>query len=204
MLLVQRTNEVAHLGPEHAFHRTLLQPDDVDLDFPGAQRRRSFEPDKACTDHDRTACAVRKADNRAAVGERAQHMDVGLVRARNRQAHRLRAGREQQSVIGNGLAAGENDIARLGVDRCDLGVEPQIDMRPRRKNHPAAAAASPPARCRRDNPLTDWAGPPGPRPPGSASRCCRDNPAAAASRRRQSPPRRRRRSRSGLAHRPRL
>ena len=58
VLFVQGTDEIAHLRPEHALHRPLLQPDDVDLDIPGAQRRRGFEPDEARADHDRAARAV--------------------------------------------------------------------------------------------------------------------------------------------------
>ena len=39
-------------------------------------------------------------------------------------------------------------------------VEPQIDLRLAHRNRPAATAASPPARCRRDSPSTGSAGPP--------------------------------------------
>ena len=46
----------------------------------------------------------------------------------NRQPHRLGAGRQQQAVVGNGAAAGEDDIARLGIDRGDFAVEPQVDL----------------------------------------------------------------------------
>jgi hypothetical protein len=71
MLFVQATNEISHGGPEHAFHRPLLQPDDVDLDVPGAQRRRHFEPDEARADHERTARAGSRRDDRAAIVQRA-------------------------------------------------------------------------------------------------------------------------------------
>ncbi len=102
----------------------------------------------------------------------------------------------------NGFAAGEDQFARLGIDRRDFRIAAADRYRLRCKNRPAAAAASPPARCRRDNPLTGSAGPPALRPRCSASRCCRKSPGAAASRRRQSPPRHRRRSRFCRAHRP--
>ncbi len=62
-------------------------------------------------------------DDRAAVGQRSQGMDMRLVGARHRQPHRLGAGREQQTVIGHGLAVGEHDLAGLGVDRGDVGRE---------------------------------------------------------------------------------
>ena len=50
-----------------------------------------------------------------------------LVGAWYRQPYRLGAGRQQQPVVGNGLASGENDLASPGIDRYDLGLEPQID-----------------------------------------------------------------------------
>ena len=73
-------------------------------------------------------------DDGAAIGERAQRMDMRLIGAGNRQPHRLGAGRQQQPVVGDRSAAGEDDIARLGVDRDDIGLEPQVDMRLPRKN----------------------------------------------------------------------
>ncbi len=190
--------------PEHALHRPLLQADDMNLDIPGAQRRRGLEPDEARADHDRAARAVGRGDDRAAVGQRAQHMDMRLVGARDRQAHRLRAGRQQQAVVGNGFAAGENHVSwpwgRSRRPRCRAADR----SRPPRKNPLGATAASPRARCRRDSPSTDSADRPAPRRRCSASRCRRDSPAVAASRRRQIRPRRRRRSRSAAAHRRRL
>ena len=117
VLFVQRAHEVAHLGPEHALHRPLLRRHDMDLDIARAQRRRDLEPDEAGTDHDRAARAVRRLDDRPAIGERAQRVDVRLVGARDRQPHRLGAGRQQQTVVGNIAAACEDDVARLGIDR---------------------------------------------------------------------------------------
>ena len=105
MLLMQRADEIAHLRPEHALHRPLLQANDVNLDISRAQRCRGLEPDKARADHDRAPRAIGQGNDGAGIGQRAQHVDMRLVRARYRQAHRLRAGRQQQAVVGNGLAA---------------------------------------------------------------------------------------------------
>ena len=116
MLLMQGADEVAHLRPQHALHRPLLQADDVDLDISGAQRRRGLEPDKARADHDRAPRAIGQGNDGAGIGQRAQHVNMRLVRARYRQAHRLRAGRQQQAVVGDGLAAGRDDLARVGVN----------------------------------------------------------------------------------------
>ena len=55
VLLVQRANEIAHLRPEHALHRPLLEAHDMDLDVARAQRSRHLEPDEARADHDRAA-----------------------------------------------------------------------------------------------------------------------------------------------------
>ena len=129
VLFMQGADEVAHLRSQHALHRPLLEADDVDLDISGAQRRRGLQPDKARADHDRAARAVGQGNDRAGIGQRAQHVNMRLVRARYRQPHRLRAGRQQQAVVGDGLAAGRDDMARVGVDRRDLGVEPQVDLR---------------------------------------------------------------------------
>ena len=126
---MQGADEVAHLRPQHALHRPLLQPDDVNLDISGAQCRCGLEPDKARADHDRAPRAVGQCNDGAGIGQRAQHVNMGLVRARYRQAHRLRAGRQQQAVVGDGLAAGRDDMTCAGVDRRDLGVEPQVDLR---------------------------------------------------------------------------
>ena len=61
-----------------------------------------------------------RCDDRPAIGQRTQDMDMRLVGARNRKPNRLGARREQQTVVGNGAAVGDDDIARLGVDRRDV------------------------------------------------------------------------------------
>ena len=98
VLFVQRAHEIAHVGPEHALHRPLLRRDDMDLDISRAQCRRGLEADKAGADHDRAARAVHGLDDRPAIRKRAQHMDMRLVGARDRQPHRLCTCRQQQTV----------------------------------------------------------------------------------------------------------
>ena len=116
MLFMQGADEVAHLRPQHAFHRPLLQADDVNLDISGAQRGSGFEPDKARADHDCPPRAIGQCNDGAGISQRAQHVHMRLVRARYRQPHRLRAGRQQQPVVRGGLAASRDDMARAGVN----------------------------------------------------------------------------------------
>ena len=84
VLLVQAADEISHLGTEHALHRPLLQSDDMNLDLAGAQRCCDFEPDKTCADHQRAPRAAGRRDDRAAVIERTQQMDVRLIDAGDR------------------------------------------------------------------------------------------------------------------------
>ena len=55
-------------------------------------------------------------------------MDMRLVGPQDREPHRLGAGCQQQAIIGNGAAVGENHVARLGVDRGDARSEPKVDI----------------------------------------------------------------------------
>ena len=82
VLLMQRADEVAHRGAEHALHRPLLQSHHMDLDLARPQRGRGFQPDKTRADHDGAARAFGSVDDGAAIGERAQHMNMRLVGAR--------------------------------------------------------------------------------------------------------------------------
>ena len=99
----------------------------MDLDVARAQRGRDLEPDEARADHDRAARRLGALDDRPAIGERAQRVDMRLVGARDRQADRLGAGREQQPVVGDRAPVGEHDLARTRIDAGDVRLEPQID-----------------------------------------------------------------------------
>jgi len=101
----------------------------MNLDIPGAQGCGDLEPNEARSDHDSALCPVGRCDDRAAIVERAQQMNVRLVGAGDRQPHGLRTGRQQQAIEGNGLAAGKQYFLGLAVDRCDFGAESQIDPR---------------------------------------------------------------------------
>ncbi len=94
------------------------------------------------------------------------------------------------------LAVGERDLARLGIDRGDVAVQPEVDAglgieTVRTQRHPVLRRAAGEIILGQVRPIDRRL-----RYRCSASRCCREIPAAAAFRPRQSPPRRRRRSRS--------
>ena len=100
----------------------------MNLDAADAQRRRHFKADEARTDHDRAPRALGVPDDGAAVSERAQRMDMRLVGTGDRKPHRLGAGCQQQAIIGDAAAVGENHVARFGVDRGDVRSEPKVDI----------------------------------------------------------------------------
>ena len=88
----------------------------MNLDVARAQRGRDFEADEAGAEHDGAARRLGALDDGAAVGERAQRVNMRLVGARDRQPDRLGAGREQQPVVGEPCSIGERDLARARVD----------------------------------------------------------------------------------------
>src|SRR3984885_2726487 len=105
MLLMQRANEITHLRTQHALHRPLLEADDMHLDIPRAQRRCHFEPDEARADHHRTARILRGSNDGAAVVQRAQQMDMGLVRAPGREKKPALAPRPPKTRTTGGMSA---------------------------------------------------------------------------------------------------
>ena len=69
MLFMQRADEIAELGPEHAFERTLLRRYDVNFDLASAQSSGGFEADETRTDDHRAFGRFGASDNGAAVGK---------------------------------------------------------------------------------------------------------------------------------------
>src|SRR4026207_1337932 len=53
VLFMQRANEIAHVGPEDAFHWPLVGCDDMDFELAGAERGSDLEPNEARADHNR-------------------------------------------------------------------------------------------------------------------------------------------------------
>src|SRR5689334_12027766 len=90
---------------EDALERERFRSDDVNLEIPSTQRGCGLEPDEAPADHHGALAALRGLDDRLAVGERAERVYVRAIGARHVQANGLRAGREQQRVVLERLAA---------------------------------------------------------------------------------------------------
>ena len=92
-----------------------------------AQRRRDLEADEARTDHhDAARRLARSMMARLSASER-KVWTCGRSAPGNRQAHGLRAGRQQQPVVGDLAAVGQRDLARARIDGGDVGLEPQVD-----------------------------------------------------------------------------
>ena len=53
-------------------------------------------------------------------------MDVRPVGAQDRQSHRLGTRRQQETVVSNGIASGDDDISGFAIDRGDIAVDPKV------------------------------------------------------------------------------
>ena len=93
--LMEGADEVAHLRTHDPLQWSFARRHDVNLDIPGAQGRGDLETDEAGAEHDGAARGLGALDDRPAVGERTQRVNVRLVGAGNGQADRFGSGREQ-------------------------------------------------------------------------------------------------------------
>src|SRR5262245_65473374 len=101
---------------EDTLERESFRGDDVYLEVPSTQRGRGLEPDEAAADHHGALRALRGVDDRAAVGERAERVYVCAIGAGHVEANGLRAGREQQRVVLERVAAVHVELLVLRVD----------------------------------------------------------------------------------------
>src|ERR1043166_4191990 len=98
MLFVQSANEVAEFAAEHAFHRPPVRCHDMYLQFAGPQGSGDLEPDKARAEHDGAPRLLCLGDDAPGIAERAQQMNMRLIRAGDIEANRFGAGCEEQFV----------------------------------------------------------------------------------------------------------
>src|SRR5262245_8035787 len=127
MLAVKGSHEVADLRPEQALHRPRLRRHHVNFDTTGAQRSCNLEPDETGTQHDRTFCLGRRRDDALAIRQRAQHMNVRLAGARDRQADGFGTGCQQQPLVTNLLASCQYHLLGARIDGGDTRLELQVN-----------------------------------------------------------------------------
>ncbi len=157
MVLVDRLNEAAEVRPQDLFHRPFFRRDDMDLDVARAQRGRDFEPDEARAEHNDPLCRLGAFDDRLAVLERAEHEHVRRLGAGEGRGHGLGAGREKQAIVRNSCRRWRASLHARGRRWRRRSYSGAGRWNCRNRTWRRAAAATLPARCRRDNPWTDWA-----------------------------------------------
>ena len=124
---VQRLNEAANFRAHDALERHAFRRDHVDVDPPASQRRRDLEADEARADHHHMFGRARLVDEGATVREGTQIVHLRAVGARDRQTHRIGAGRNQQRAERAPRAAFEHNLSRADVDRRHARAEQQLD-----------------------------------------------------------------------------
>src|SRR5262249_17766797 len=122
VLLVQRSDEVAELSPEHPLERPFLRRNHVHVDVARAQGGRGLESDKATADDNRALCVLWFADNGSAIGERAQRMHMLLAGPRNIEPDWLSACCQQQLVKLDSASVAQCQLFCLCIERGDLGL----------------------------------------------------------------------------------
>src|SRR6516162_8413414 len=83
MFLVELAYKIAVFAPEHALQGPAFWRHDMNIDFPSSQRGGDLQANEARAKHDRTPRLLCLSDDGSRVAERAQHMDMGLVRPGN-------------------------------------------------------------------------------------------------------------------------
>src|SRR5262245_47056981 len=127
MTFVKFTDEVANLRPHDAFERLALRRHYVYGDSPGAQRRRNFQSDKAGAHHYYTFCGCRPGNDRLAVAECTEIVDLRIGRAFNRQMDWLRSGCQQESAKFKCLSIFEHYLPPLCIQGRNSGAEEEIN-----------------------------------------------------------------------------
>ena len=127
VLFVDGADHVAERRPHDAFQRPRLGRDDVHRQAAGPQRGGHFQADEAGADHDALPGGRGVGDQRPAVGQRAQDVDMRQVGAGNAEPDRIGSGGDQQRAIGQHAAVRQPQLLRGGLDRRDPHAELQAD-----------------------------------------------------------------------------
>ena len=119
----------AGAGVELALHQAVEQVDDGHRAALRGDAARRLEAEQAAADDGGVLRAAdrRRADRLAVLGS-AERVHARQVDAGDRRHQRLRAGREDELVVGEVLAVVEVDDTRLGVDRRHPAAEHELDV----------------------------------------------------------------------------
>src|SRR5215469_6896139 len=119
---VQLTQVFAHLWSKRPFHRHSLGRYDLDFQFPLDQRRSDLHCYKTRSDQDDALGRGRPANDRAAVTQRTQIINMRRARARNLEPHGCAAGRKKQRIIFALMPVAKLDTLRARIYRRDAGI----------------------------------------------------------------------------------
>lgn len=132
VLTVQLGEDLAQFGADDLVQRGRLRLDDGDLGAVAPGRRRDLQADPAGSgDHQMAVVAAERGQDVAqpvGVGEAAQMVDAGQVRARDVEAARFGTGGEQQLVVVDDGVVTELYGAGVAVDGGDGLAEVQLDV----------------------------------------------------------------------------
>ncbi len=93
--------------------------DDRDLHATLNERVRRFQPQQTTPDNDRSAIAPRRFEHCIDIRQVAKRDDAMQIYSRNRQDDRLRAGRDQESIVGRLQAVARAHDAPAAIDADD-------------------------------------------------------------------------------------
>jgi hypothetical protein len=95
ILLMEGADEVAHLRTQDPFHWPFFRRHDMNFDLARAQGRGNLQANETGAKHDGAARSHGSLDDRLAICERAQRVNVWLVGAGYGQANRFGSGRKE-------------------------------------------------------------------------------------------------------------
>ncbi len=110
-------------------HQPRRHLDHVGLHAELVQRVGRLQAEQSTTDDRAGPRALRRLADRLEVLDRAVDEDVVEVLARHRRHERRRTRGEDQLVVADGVAVGEDHLLGLAVDADDLGLEQELDPR---------------------------------------------------------------------------
>ena len=123
MFLMDLDEGAGDFRPVDALHRRLVLAHDVDFEAALAQARRRLHADETRPQNDDAARRLRRIDDGAGVGERAQHMRLRPLGAGKIRPARRGSGRQQQPVVANFAPVREPRDMPAAIERGDLRLK---------------------------------------------------------------------------------